>query len=157
MNVVTGMQTNARIFFEDALVSFALQSFGESLGIAFASFYDSMGLNVQIVSTAITALTQSCGIVSVTVPRWLSDLAWATVMKSAGRVIAINECIGLRLDCTEADIASGACLAQTGEELLQILGFRDLRTGKFIGIALAITFANRVLAWAVLRLKLMSL
>ncbi|KAF8310725.1 P-loop containing nucleoside triphosphate hydrolase protein [Clavulina sp. PMI_390] len=157
MNVATGMQTNARIFFEDALVSFALQSFGESLGIAFASFYDSMGLNVQIVSTAITALTQSCGIVSVTVPRWLSDLAWGTVMKSAGRVIAINECTGLRLNCTEADIASGACLAQTGEELLEILGFHDLRTGKFIGIALAITLANRVLAWAVLRLKLMSL
>ncbi|KAF8305817.1 hypothetical protein DL93DRAFT_2232864 [Clavulina sp. PMI_390] len=132
MNVVTGMQTNARIFFEDAIVSFALQSFGESLGIAFASFYDSTGLELQIVSTVITALTQSCGIVSVTVPRWLSDLAWATVMKSAGRVIAINECIGLRINCTEADIASGACFAQTGEELLQILGFSDLRTGRFI-------------------------
>lgn len=78
-------------------------------------------------------------------------------MKASGRVVAINEFVGLRLNCTPTDISSGACLAQTGEELLQILGFRDLRTGKFIGIAIAITVLNRLISWGILRLKLLSM
>lgn len=95
--------------------------------------------------------------VSVTVPEWLGVIAWGTVMKASSRVVAINEFTGLSINCTSEDVASGACLAQTGEQLLQILGFRDLQTGKFIGIALAIAVINRLLAWALLRIKLQNM
>jgi len=78
-------------------------------------------------------------------------------MKAGSRILAINEFVGLRLNCTAEEVTSGVCLAQTGEQLLEILGFRDLNTAKFMGIAVAISVMNRLIAWAVLKLKLLSL
>ena len=102
-------------------------------------------------------LTQACGVISVSVPDWLGIIAWGTVMKAGSRVVAINEFIGLRLNCTPEEVSSGVCLAQTGEQVLEILGFRDLNTVKFMGIAVAISVMNRLIAWGVLKLKLVSL
>lgn len=78
-------------------------------------------------------------------------------MKSGGRVVAINEFVGLKLNCTPEQVSSGVCLAQTGEQLLEILGFRDLNTAKFVGIAVGIAVINRILAWGVFRAKLLTL
>lgn len=102
-------------------------------------------------------LTQACGIISVSIPNWLSIIAWGTVMKAGGRIVAINEFVGLRLHCTAAEVASGVCLAQTGEQVLEILGFRDLNTAKFMGVAVMIAVINRLIAWGILKLKLLSL
>lgn len=65
----------------------------------------------------------------------------------------INECKGLRLSCTEDEISSGECLVQTGEELLALVGWKDLRTGRYCAILLAVTLAYRVLAWFCIRTK----
>lgn len=72
MIIGTGMQVNARIYFEASMIALMLHSFGEvrfslprasdwhrhsfpqSLGIAFASFHSSMGLNVSYVLDTVT-------------------------------------------------------------------------------------------------------
>ncbi|KAJ1301061.1 hypothetical protein OPQ81_003479 [Rhizoctonia solani] len=87
-NIGAGMQTSPRIFFEYSFAIFALQSNGESFGIIFASITNSLGLSVSLVSTFITVLVQLSGIISVSIPTWLSDIAYATTMKYAARVIA---------------------------------------------------------------------
>ncbi|KAG9101294.1 hypothetical protein FRC06_003213 [Ceratobasidium sp. 370] len=154
-NVGAGMQTNARIFFEYAVAIFTLQSNGESFGIAFACVTNSLGLSVSLVSTFITILVQLCGIISVSIPRWLSDIAYATTMKYAARVIAVNESVGLQLHCPVETIQSGECLVQSGQQLLDLLGFsNDLRTGRYLGIALSLAVAYRALAWVFLVVKL---
>ncbi|QRV93619.1 ABC transporter [Ceratobasidium sp. AG-Ba] len=152
-NIGAGMQTSARIFFEYAFAIFALQSNGESFGIAFACVTNSLGLSVSLVSTFITikVLVQLSGLISVSIPTWLSDIAYATTMKYAARVIAVNESIGLQLNCPPETVQSGECLVQNGQQLLDLLGFsNDLRTGRYLGILVALAIAYRVVAWAFL-------
>ncbi|QRW07787.1 ABC transporter [Ceratobasidium sp. AG-Ba] len=150
-NIGAGMQTSARIFFEYAFAIFALQSNGESFGIAFACVTNSLGLSVSLVSTFITILVQLSGLISVSIPTWLSDIAYATTMKYAARVIAVNESIGLQLNCPPETIQSGECLVQNGQQLLDLLGFsNDLRTGRYLGILVALAIAYRAVAWAFL-------
>jgi len=38
----------------------------------------------------------------------------------------INECLGLQLSCTRGEVSSGECLVQTGEELLEVLGYSQV-------------------------------
>ncbi|KAG8742395.1 hypothetical protein FRC10_001577 [Ceratobasidium sp. 414] len=153
-NIGAGMQTNARIFFEYAIAIFTLQSNGESFGIAFACVTNSLGLSVSLVSTFITILVQLSGLISVSIPRWLSDIAYGTTMKYAARVIAVNESVGLQLHCPVETIQSGECLVQNGQQLLDLLGFsNDLRTGRYLGITLSLAVAYRVLAWLFLVVK----
>jgi hypothetical protein len=136
------------------------------------SITDSAGLSVSLVSTMITVLCQISGIISVSVPTWfvfeqqllvplltvasfrLSNLAWSTTLKLAARVVFINESIGLRLNCPPETVQSGQCLATTGDQLLQLFGFRDLRTGRYLGIMVAIAIANRLATWAFVRWRL---
>lgn len=54
---------------------------------------------------------------SLTIPRWLAAIAWASCAKGAVRVQVINECVGLVFECTEEDIVSGKCVAETGEQM----------------------------------------
>ncbi|KAG8697020.1 hypothetical protein FRC09_008117 [Ceratobasidium sp. 395] len=153
-NIGAGMQTSARIFFEYAVAIFALQSNGESFGIAFACVTNSLGLSVSLVSTFITVLVQLSGLISVSIPTWLSDTAYATTMKYAARVIAVNESVGLQLHCPPETIQSGECLVQSGQQLLDLLGFtNDLRTGRYLGIVVSLAVAYRILAWAFLVVK----
>lgn len=98
-----------------------------------------------------------CGVVSVSIPTWLSDLAWSTTIKYSTRIIMVNECVGLRLHCSDAEIASGECLVQTGEQLLALVGWNDWNTAKYCGILAALAVGYRVLAWAVIRAKVATL
>ncbi|CAE6438340.1 unnamed protein product [Rhizoctonia solani] len=153
-NIGAGMQTSPRIFFEYAFAIFALQSNGESFGIIFACITNSLGLSVSLVSTFITVLVQLSGIISVSIPTWLSDIAYATTMKYAARVIAVNESVGLNLNCPPETIHSGECLVQNGQQLLDLLGFsNDLRTSRYLGILITLAIAYRVLAWFFIVLK----
>ncbi|ELU45266.1 ABC transporter protein [Rhizoctonia solani AG-1 IA] len=85
----------------------------------------------------------------------LSDIAYATTMKYAARVIAVNESVGLKLHCSPETVQSGECLVQSGQELLDLLGFsNNLKTGRYLGILVALALAYRVLAWFFVVLKI---
>ncbi|KAG8951402.1 hypothetical protein FRC04_006173 [Tulasnella sp. 424] len=156
-NIGAGMQTNPRIFFQFAFAEWALVSTGESIGMMFGSFTRSMGFNVSLVSTFITILVQLSGVVSVSLPQWLGTLAWSTTLKLSTRIVMVNEAVGLRLHCTDEEVMGGQCLVQTGEQLLELLGWKDWNVSKYCGILFAITVAYRLLAWAVIRAKIASL
>ena len=132
-----GLQHSSRTFVEFWICSFALLNFGESIGIFFGTFIDG-GLVVALVSVGITVLSQLNGITSVTLPTWLEYLGWISPMKLHAQVQTINEFTGLVLECSEAQLASGACtagqyspyrfadfvaniisFAETGEQLLE--------------------------------------
>ncbi|KDE04252.1 hypothetical protein MVLG_05280 [Microbotryum lychnidis-dioicae p1A1 Lamole] len=151
------LQQTPRIFIEFWLTSYALISTGESIGIIFSSFFENGGLAVSLVSASITMSAQLNGIISVTVPKWLQIIGWATVTKSQARVQIINEFKGLVFDCTSQDIASGACVVATGEELLQTFSIAPSGTGKFLGIALALTLLFRILSYIALRVRVATL
>ncbi|KAJ7456457.1 P-loop containing nucleoside triphosphate hydrolase protein [Mycena latifolia] len=154
MNVAVGMQTSPRIYFEYVVTIWALQSFGESIAVIFASFFDAMGIAVSLVSTTLSMVVQFSGILSLSVPYWLQIIAWGTPLKPTQRMQFINECQGLRFHCSEADVSAGICTAQTGEQLLQLYSFDDHNTAKFAGIAVAVAIAWRFLAWAALRARM---
>lgn len=153
-NLVAGLTTSPRIFFEFALSTFAVQSLGESVGIIFATFTPEMGLSVSLVSTVLSIITQFSGLVSLSVPKWLQAIAWCAPIKPAARLLIINEASRLHLNCSPESIQSGACLIQTGEDMIDLFGWKDLDTNKLVGIMIACTVGWRLLAWLCVMIKM---
>ncbi|WVQ94560.1 hypothetical protein IAU59_001640 [Kwoniella sp. CBS 9459] len=153
MNVAVGMQTSVRIYFEFAISIWAMVNMGESFAILFGSWIQTEGLTVTSVSTLLSVIGQVSGVISLSVPNWLAAIAWGTCVKAATRIQIINESIGLQFNCSEAEISSGACVAQNGEQLLALFGWRDLSTAKFMGILIAVAVAWRIMAWLSLAAK----
>jgi hypothetical protein len=102
---------------------------------------------VTINSTFLSLLNQTAGVVSLNVPRWLAAISWGTPFKAAVKVQLINECVGLVFRCSPEEVASGKCVAQTGEQILALFQWVDLDAARFAGIMVAVTVAWRVLAW----------
>ncbi|KAG0658490.1 hypothetical protein C6P46_005733 [Rhodotorula mucilaginosa] len=105
------MQWRGTKFIEFWFSSFALISTGESIGIVFSAFTRNGGLTTSLVSAALTLLAQLNGIVSVTLPYFLVVIGWISPMRPQAALTMINEMMGLKFQCTEAEIANGAvCL-----------------------------------------------
>lgn len=74
-------------------------------------------------------------------------------MKPQAIVATVNEFAGLRFDCTPAQINNGACIAATGEQVLDVFGFPYEGTARYMGILMSLVVMWRLLAWAALRIK----
>ena len=96
------------------------------------------------------------------------QLSWAFTIKAATKIQLINESLGLMFNCSQGEITSGACVAQSGDQLfvliprpkaseltisLALFGWNDLSTAKFTGIMVATAIGWRVVAWACLCIK----
>jgi hypothetical protein len=125
INVATGMRTGWRVFFEFAICIWVQLSFGESVGIAFASFFDTMGLSVSLVSVFLSIASMSSGIFSASISSFLDGLAWLFPMKYAARVMLINEMKGQHFNCSQEAIQSGLCVAPDGDQVLDLFGFHQ--------------------------------
>lgn len=152
MNVATGMRTSGRIYFEFAVSIWVQLNFGESVGIAFASFFDTMGLSVSVVAVFLTAGASGSSVLSASIPKFIADIAWVFPMKYSARIELINEMRGMMFDCTAESITNGECTAATGQQVLDLFGFDDT-TWHLTLIAIAVTVAYRVFAWMVLALR----
>ncbi|ORX36262.1 P-loop containing nucleoside triphosphate hydrolase protein [Kockovaella imperatae] len=148
INVGAGMQTSVRIFFEFSLTIWACVNLGESWAMMFGAWIPAEGLTVVVVSTLLSIAGQISGVISLSVPTWLSAIAWATPIKSATRAQIINEAVGLKFYCTQEQLASGACVAQNGEQLLALFHWSNLNTSTFMGLMVGIAVAWRIVAWA---------
>ena len=71
LHVGSGMKTNVRIFFEFAISCWVQLNFGESIGIVLCSYWSVMGLAVSLVSCFLTVASQSAGVFSASVARFL--------------------------------------------------------------------------------------
>ncbi|KII94351.1 hypothetical protein PLICRDRAFT_132994 [Plicaturopsis crispa FD-325 SS-3] len=156
-----GLRHSPRIFTEFWFTIFALISTGESIGIMFCSFFNNGGIAVSLVSAALTILSQASahlinGIISVTLPKWLEVIGWASPMKSQSRINIINEMHGLTFNCTADDISSGLCIAATGDQLLATFSIGVDGTTKYIGILAGLIVIFRLLAVLALRLRMAS-
>lgn len=70
------MQSSGRIFVEFWFSSYALISFGESIGIMFCAYFSNGGLAVSLVSAGITLLAQLNGVISASLMEWLRVIGW---------------------------------------------------------------------------------
>ncbi|BGP02838.1 ATP-binding cassette transporter snq2 [Rhodotorula toruloides] len=138
----------ARKFFEFWFSSWALISTGESVGIIFSAYTSNGGLATSLVSAALTLLAQLNGIISVTMPYFLVVIGWISPMRPQAELQIINEMTGLRFNCSSSEIASGACIATTGEQVLDTFGLPHGGTGKYIGILAALVVLWRLAAFA---------
>ena len=152
MNVATGMRTSARIYFEFAIAIWVQLSFGESIGIAFASFFDTMGLSVSLVSVFLSVAAQASSVLSASIAKFLQDIAWIFPMKYGARIQLINEMQGMVFNCTPETITNGECTAATGEQVLDLFNFHN-NTWHLLLISIAVTIGYRVAAWAILALR----
>ncbi|GAA5989967.1 hypothetical protein JCM5350_002350, partial [Sporobolomyces pararoseus] len=146
------MQSSGRIFVEFWFSSYALISFGESIGIMFCAYFNG-GLAVSLVSAGITLLAQLNGVISASLMEWLKVIGWIAPMKPQAWLIAINEFVNLRFNCDQASIQSGACIATNGEQVLDVFSIPYSGSGKFLGILIALVVIWRIFAWIALRLR----
>lgn len=72
------MQSSGRIFVEFWFSSYALISFGESIGIMFCAYFNG-GLAVSLVSAGITLLAQLNGVISASLMEWLKVIGWVSL------------------------------------------------------------------------------
>ncbi|GAA6018066.1 hypothetical protein JCM10207_006069 [Rhodosporidiobolus poonsookiae] len=133
--------------------SWALISAGESIGIMFSTFTNNGGLAVSIVSASLSMLAQLNGIISVTMDYYLRVIGWISPMKPQAAVALINEMVGLEFRCTDAEIASGACIYTTGEQVLETFGLPAGDIGKYMGILIALVVIWRLFAWTALQVR----
>ncbi|GAA6021211.1 hypothetical protein JCM11491_001608 [Sporobolomyces phaffii] len=147
------MQSTGRIFVEFWFSSYALISFGESIGIMFCAFCENGGLAVSLVSAGITLLAQLNGVISASLMEWLKVIGWIAPMKPQAWLVAINEFRGLNFNCNQSAIESGACIATNGEQVLDVFGIPHTGSGKFLGILFALVVIWRIFAWIALRLR----
>ncbi|KAL1410291.1 hypothetical protein Q8F55_004297 [Vanrija albida] len=147
MNVGVGMQTSARIYFEFITTIWALLNMGESMALATGMWVRSPGLTVTIISTLLSVVGQISGIMSLSVPKWMADVAWFTCYKAAVRIQVINEYLGLKFNCTPEEVSTGKCIAQNGGQVIALFGWSDLNTAKFTGIIVAVAIGWRLLAY----------
>jgi hypothetical protein len=152
MNVATGMRTSARIYFEFAVAVWVQLSFGESVGIAFASFFDTVGLSVSLVSVFLSVAAQASSVLSASIAKFLQDIAWIFPMKYGARIQLINEMQGMVFDCPLETISNGECTAATGEQVLDLFGFHN-NTWHLLLISIAVTIIYRVAAWGILTVR----
>lgn len=78
-------------------------------------------------------------------------------MKPSAAITIINEMRGTVFSCTPAERASGACVYETGEQLLETFNLPRSGTGKYMGILLAVTVLWRLFAWGLLAGRVRSL
>lgn len=64
---------------------------------------------------------------------------------------------GLVFDCDADSIASGACIASTGEQLLATFNIPEGGTGKYMGILFSLIVFYRLIAYAAIRIKVSML
>ncbi|EKM57187.1 uncharacterized protein PHACADRAFT_208320 [Phanerochaete carnosa HHB-10118-sp] len=153
MNVATGMQSNARIYFEFTVSVWIQLSFGESVGIAFASFFDTMGLSMSLVSVFLVVGSQASSILSASIARFLQDIAWIFPMKYGARTQLINEMQGKVFNCPPDTITNGECTAATGQQVLDLFGFHA-STWHLVLISIAVIIGYRVATWGILSVRM---
>lgn len=136
--------------FEFFVGIFCLLNFGESIGIIFSTWVTSGALSVSLVSVGLTISTQISGICqsssmfgtyaskshaiadSVTVPGWLRGIGKAFPFTWSSQVVLVNQFSGRVFDCSEEDVTSGACIAETGDQFLEAIRVQTYDTGAFV-------------------------
>lgn len=149
------LQWGGTRFLQFWFASFALISAGESVGVSrhssaqlsaarrrlknrgipqiiFSAFTRNGGLTTALVSAALTLLAQLNGIISVTLPYFLVVIGWVSPMRPQAALMMINEMTGLRFECTQAEVTSGACIYTNGAEVLRTFGLPYGETGAFL-------------------------
>ncbi|GAA6030923.1 hypothetical protein JCM8097_008938 [Rhodosporidiobolus ruineniae] len=148
--------TPASVFPEFWISSFALISFGESVGIMFSAWVPNGGLAVSLVSAGLTLLAQLNGIISVSMDRWLEIIAWISPMKPQAYLTIMNEMRGL-VFCSVDEVLSDTCIYETGEELLDTFGIPHSGSAKYMGILISLLVLYRLIAFLALEWRVRTL
>ncbi|KAG0366271.1 ATP-binding cassette sub- G member 5 [Gamsiella multidivaricata] len=177
---VTGLQTNVKSVSSMVLVMFAYITTGESLGIAYSSWFVSNGgLGVAFMNSTVLWMSFMAGFLTPKLPWILCQMNFASIFRYSARVLSLNEFRGLAMmtvstsasasaSIVPSDIGliSNASLTQTppsstpfqkGEAVLEFLDFADQSLERCIGIVFGLMMLYRVMAWGTLVARARSL
>ncbi|KAJ3092891.1 hypothetical protein HK102_000867 [Quaeritorhiza haematococci] len=148
--IVVGLKTTVTTFFTFTFVVFCLVACGESLGIAFCSMVQHVGFSVQVMSAAITILTMLAGFLSVqSIPNILDWINYASPLRWAARIVAVQEFSGLQLECSGGPV----CIYRTGEDVLRLFAFKEEELVLNVVVLAGLTIVYRAISFLVLTAK----
>ncbi|KAJ3150751.1 hypothetical protein HK101_001925 [Irineochytrium annulatum] len=127
-------------------VNFVLNAF-----VAFAMI-SQPGFSVQIMSAIISVFSIMAGFLSVSMPAFLTDFNYLSILRYTSRAQAIQEFNGLTLSCDDP----ASCQFPKGEDALNLLGFDSSTVGfnsSIIGL-IACVVAYRLMAFCVMKIRL---
>ncbi|KAF9124460.1 hypothetical protein BGW39_008196 [Mortierella sp. 14UC] len=156
MLVLTKLKTTVLTFFSFWIVMFGFINTGESVGLAFSTFASHAGFNITIMSAVISVFSFMTGFMSLKLPQWLAYINHISLFKYGVVVMAQNEFKGKDFDCSPAQIASGGCPYQTGEDVLSVFKFGDKDWNLYMGLFVTVVIVYRLLAWLALVAKVKS-
>ncbi|KAK6330430.1 hypothetical protein TWF696_003526 [Orbilia brochopaga] len=155
--MAVGLNRTAKMYFAVAYNVFCIVSCGESLGVIFNTFFDaSTGFAINVCSTILSLGMFMAGIMSYNVPGFLAAMNHLSPLKYAVGNLLPYSLEGQKFTCEKyQELPNGMCPVSTGEDVLQLYGYRYDSRRNLVYLAV-VTVAYRIVAYLVLKGKKMS-
>jgi len=103
--------------------AFAIIFCGESVGIIFCSIVYEPGFSINLASIVFTIAISMAGFLSINMPVIFQFFNNISFIRYAAEVTAVTALQDAVFECSEADIMSGQCKFDNGQQLLDSFGF----------------------------------
>ncbi|KAF8424189.1 ABC transporter [Tirmania nivea] len=138
--------------------AFCIVFAGESVGIIFNTLFSHTGFATNVTSTVISIGTTMAGIMSTNMPTILERLNYLSPLRYMIRNVAPYSLKDVKFTCTDDQrLPDGQCVIASGEQALKLYGLVvDSPELMLVGLAVA-AVGYRILAYLILRGKMMEL
>lgn len=154
-DLAVGLPRTALVFFVVAVNGFCLTSCGESIGIVFNTLVPhNTGFSVNLTSTVLSIGVLMSGIMSIDMPSFLKGINYISPAKYVVANLAPYTLDGFHFTCSPDQKVGGRCPIETGEDALALFGLQGSSAWKNLVALVACTVVYRLVAYAVLRVKM---
>ncbi|KAI2486328.1 ABC transporter [Pyrenophora tritici-repentis] len=115
-----GLERNVQTYFIISFNAFCITSCGESLGIAFNTFFTHTGFSVNCMAVFLSVAQIMGGVLSLDVPPFLQAWNHLSPVRWAIGNMAPFTLRGLKFTCEDWQRINGQCPIQTGEQVLDL-------------------------------------
>jgi len=157
---VLGLYATAGSFFLFCLCMFLLLSMGETLGFILCGLFYDVGMATTVSSVFMSMFNIMAGFYRPdnTMPWIVRIVNYVLATKYIAEVIAVNEFEHLQFSCPGVQaLPDGGCPLPSGEDVLDEYDFNTSDKWRDLGIAIALSFAYRIIAFLVLKFKRQAL
>ncbi|KAI6357884.1 hypothetical protein MCOR25_007533 [Pyricularia grisea] len=147
-----GLPHTAAMYFVCTFVCFGIVSCGESLGMMFNTLFSNhTGFAITLTSVFLSISNAMGGIMSIDMPAIFNAFNYISPVRFAVLALAPYTLRGVRFSCDASQsLPNGQCIISTGEDVLNLYKLNVNGTLN-LGLLMALAFAYRVVAWALLR------
>ncbi|KAG9319061.1 hypothetical protein KVV02_005374, partial [Mortierella alpina] len=150
---ITGLQLTWVSAVASPVISIGHITLGETMALTFSTLMPYSSLALIASASVVMWLSFIAGIMTPSLPWFLHYVNYANPFRYSFRVMVQNELHGLQIKCIDSEIQKGLCLFSNGDQVLQYLKMADQRTGRDLLMFLVLCVLYRMIAWAVIVIR----